>query len=459
MSIPTFGIETGLRGLRAAQAALDTASHNIANANTPGYSRQRAVISAGDPYTVASFGSPVGAMQMGTGVIAHSIQQSRDAFLDQQTRGAYSDQQAALSRHDALSQVEDVIGEPGSGGINSALTNLFNSFHNLAADPANTAQRNNVVSAAQNVAVVVNRIAARLENSTNALDGRVDAGVAGVNDAAQRIAILNREIRKSVAQGDEPNDLRDQRGLLLDDLAKKVNTTVLPQPDGTVSVQVGGVSLVRGVDAFALSGISVLTQGADLTSGEMKGLVDAQADLSGVRAQLDGFANTFRDQMNTLHQGGRDKNGAPGVALFSGTLGAGDLAVNPDILADSALLAAASTATPFASGNGDNALALAGLATQKITAGPVANATLRDFWGGVATGIGVRVKSLADDSVTQDAYVRQQENRRDAISGVSLDDEMADMVRFQRAYQAAARIISMADELTGNLIEMAGGRA
>ncbi len=458
MSIPTFGFETGLRGLRAAQAALDTASHNIANVNTPGYSRQRAELTAGDPYTVPGLGHPAGAaLQIGTGVLARSISQARDVALDSQVRGAYSDQQAALARQGALSQVEEAVGEPGSTGINAALTRLFNDFHDLASQPESRGLRNAVVAGAQNVAGVFRRVAGRLEEGANTLDDQVASGVAEVNDAAQRVARLNREIRKLVAQGDQPNDLRDQRGLLLDGLAKKANTTVFQQADGTVSVQIGGVALVRGGDALPVASISDLTAGGDLSSGELKGLVDAQADVAGVRAQLDGFASAFRDQVNALHQGGLDKNGAAGIALFTGAGGA-DLAVSAVVAADADRLAASSAATPFAVGNGDNALALADLATRKVSAGPVTNETLRDFWGGEATKIGVQVKGLSDDLTSHDAFVSQFENRREAVSGVSLDDEMADMVRFQRAYQAAARVISMADELAGSIIEMVGGR-
>ena len=356
-----------------------------------------------------------------------------------------------------MSQVEEAVGEPGSTGINAALTRLFNNFHDLASQPESKGLRNAVVAGAQNVAGVFRRVAGRLEESANTLDSQIASGVAEVNDAATRIARLNQEIRKAVAQGDQPNDLRDQRGLLLDQLAKKANTTVLAQADGTVSVQVGGVALVRGADAISVASIADLTAGGDLSSGEFKGLVDAQADVAGVRAKLDGFANTFRDQVNALHQSGLDKNGVAGVALFTGT-GAGDIAVNAVVAADADRIAASNNTTPFAVGNGDNALALAGLATRKVSAGPVTNETLRDFWGGEATKIGVQVKGLNDDAASGDAFVRQSENRREAVSGVSLDDEMADMVRFQRAYQAAARIISMADELAGSIIEMAGGR-
>ena len=458
MSIPTFGFETGLRGLRAAQAGLDTASHNIANVNTPGYSRQRAELTAGDPYTVPGWGHPAGgALQIGTGVLARAISQARDAGLDSQVRGAYSDQQAALARQGALSQVEEAVGEPGSTGINAALTRLFNNFHDLASHPESTPLRNTAVAGAQNVAGVFRRVAGRLEESADALAGQVTAGVAEVNDAAKRIALLNQEIRKAVAQGDQPNDLRDQRGLLLDQLAKKANTTVLPQADGTVSVQIGGVAVVRGADAIPVASIADLTAGGDLSSGELKGLVDAQADVAGVRAALDGFAGAFRDQVNALHQNGLDKNGVAGVALFTGT-GADDMAVNAVVEADADRLAASANTSPFAVGNGDNALALADLATRKVSGGPVANETLRDFWGGEATRIGVQVKGLNGDTASHDAFVRQFENRREAVSGVSLDDEMADLIRFQRAYQAAARVISMADELAGSIIEMVGGR-
>lgn len=459
MSSSFFGVETGSRALRTAQAALDTASHNIANANTPGYSRQRVETQTTDPFAPPSLWYLMGAGQIGTGAQASAITQARDAHLDRSVRDGYSGQGAALARGDALAQVEEAVGEPGPGGINAALTGLFNSFHDLASHPESAPLRNATVASAGTVAGAFGRVAGRLDDLAASLDQKAQAGVDQINNIGRRIAALNKEIRVVLAQGAQPNDLRDQQNLLLDQLAKTANTTALPQPDGTLTVQIGGVAVVRGSDALPVSDIAALTMGGDLAGGELRGLVDARKDLDDVRGKLDGLANAFRDQVNTLHQGGLDKNGSPGVALFSGTNGAGDLAVNAAVAADASLVAASANKTPFAAGNGDNALALAGLATGKVTGGAIDNETLRDYWGGAATTLGVEVKALQAEAENNDAFVRQTENRRDAISGVSLDDEMADMVRFQRAYQAAARVISMADELTGSIIEMAGGRA
>jgi flagellar hook-associated protein 1 FlgK len=223
-------------------------------------------------------------------------------------------------------------------------------------------------------------------------------------------------------------------------------------------VQIGGVAVVRGGDAFPVADINALTADGDLAGGELKGLVDAQARVGAYRADLDALVQTFLAQANAQHQAGLDRNGNPGAALFTGA-GAADIAVNAAIAADPQLLAAASVPTPpytFAVGNGENALAMAGLATKKLSGGAFANDTLREFWGSRAAVLGVEVQAIGGAVQGQDAFVRQMEGRREAISGVSLDDEMADLVRFQRAYQAASKLISISDQMTETLINTFG---
>jgi flagellar hook-associated protein 1 FlgK len=456
-----FGIETGLRGLRTAQAAMHTASHNIANANTPGYSRQRAEIAATDPYTTPSAGYPAGAMQIGTGVEARTISQARDAALDTQLRGGLADHEALLAQQGALQQIEDALAEFSDNGINGTLTKLFNAFHNLAANAESRPLRGAVAANAEAAANSFREVAGRVQDVADDVDGRIQAGVAEINDLATKVAALNLSIAKVVGMGDEPNDLRDQRNVLLDTLAKKANTTVTATGNGQVTVQIGGVAVVRGDKALPVAGIGALTGDGDLTGGELSGLVAARGRVAAYQASLDGLANTFRTQLNAQHAQGLDLSGNPGDAdLFTGT-GAADLRLSAAVAADPGLLAAASAPTPpatFAVGNGDNALALAGFATRKLNAAPVADQTLRDFWSGTASALGVEVRALSDRADAAGAFTAQLERRRDAISGVSLDDEMADLARFQRAYQAAAKLISISDELTETIINGIGGR-
>jgi flagellar hook-associated protein 1 FlgK len=455
---PFFGVESGLRALRTAQAAMDTASHNIANVNTPGYSRQRVEYQVTDPYTVPSQWYKIGALQIGTGIQARAITQARDNALDGQVRAGYSDREALIAQQGALTQVEEAIGEPGANGLNAAMTRLFNTFHDLANNAESAPLRSAVVASAGTLTSTFRQVHERLQNVQEGLDTRINFGVSEINGIAKQIATLNTEIRKVLAQGDQPNDLRDQRNNLLDALAKKANATVIPAADGTLTVQVGGVALVRGTADYPLAGLSDLTANGDLVSGEMKGLLDARARVTVYQNNLDGLAATFISQVNTLHQGGLDKTGAAGVALFTGT-GASDIAINPLVAANPDRIAAAAAPTPpatFAVGNGDNALAIADLAGKKITSGAVSNQSLRDFWGGAASTLGVEVKTLNGNVSGHDAFVKQLEGRREAISGVSLDDEMADLIKFQRAYQAAAKLISISDEMTATLINAFG---
>lgn len=465
MPDPFFGVESGIRALRTAQAAMDTAAHNIANVNTPGYSRQRVEYQVTDPYTVPSQWYKIGALQIGTGVQARAITQARDNALDVQARAGYSDREALIAQRDALTQVEEAVGEPGPNGLNSAMTRLFNAFHDLANNAESAPLRSAVVSSAGMLTSTFHQMHERIDNVQKGITARRDSDTAEINAASQQIATLNVAIRKVLAQGDQPNDLRDQQNSLLDTLAKKVNITVIPAGDGTISVQVGAASLVRGATAYAVDAPESLPPGQtfaqNITGGAMRGLLDAQARVQAYQSDLDGLARAFMNQVNTLHTSGLDRNGDPGVALFTGT-GAADMATNPTLTNDANLIAAASVPAPgqaFAVGDGSIALAIADLANKPVTDGAVSGETLRDFWGGRAASLGVEVKTLDGSVAANDTFVKQLENRRDAISGVSLDDEMADLVRFQRAYQAASRLIAISDEMTATLISSFGGRA
>lgn len=461
MSAPFIGIETGRRALRAAEAAMNTVGHNIANVNTPGYARQRAESYATDPYTTPSAENLLGALQIGTGAQVTRITQARDRGLDRQVRDSYAQSEAAVAQHDALSQIEGALGEPGQDGLNASLTRMFNAFHDLSVNAESGPVRASVTASAASVAAVFRQTASRIEDVAQGVSEQITRGVDEINSLAKGIANLNLEIRQVAANGDQPNDLRDRRTLLLDELSKKANTTVIEAADGTISVQIGGNVLVRGTQATSIAGIADLTTTGDLKGGALKGLVDAQSRVAAYQTDLEGLATTFRNQVNTLHQAGLDKNGDPGVAFFTGT-GAGDLVVNPVVAGDSRRVAAAATPTPpavFAVGNGENALALADLANKKITAGPISNQSLREYWGGTAATLGAEVAALASEIRGHEAFTGQLEARREAVSGVSLDEEMADMLKFQRAYQAAARLISISDELVGTLISAFGGRA
>lgn len=461
MADPFFGIETGLRALRTAQVAMDTASHNIANVNTPGYSRQRVEVQVTDPYTTPSQWYKIGTLQIGTGVEARTITQARNNALDTQLRQGFGDREEVVARRDALAQAEDALGEPGPYGISASLTRLWNGFHELSGNAESVPLRSAVAAGAGAVTAAFRQTASRLNNVAKGIDNQIEAGINEINGIAEQIASLNIEIRKVLAQGDQPNDLRDIRGNLIDTLSKKANTVVIPAPDGTLTVQIGGVAVVRGTKSYPVGGLSDLTADGSLVRGELKGLLDAQTLVASYQRDLDGLATTLRDQVNTLHRAGVAKDGTTtNLDLFTGT-GAIDLEVNPTITADPALLAAARVVPPatFAVGNGDNALRIGELATQPLTAGPLTSTTLRDFWGGVAARLGVEVKDANDALSGHDAFVKQLESRREALSGVSLDEEMADLVRFQRAYQAAAKLISISDEMTATLINAFGGRA
>jgi flagellar hook-associated protein 1 len=460
-----FGINTALSALSAAQAQLDTAAHNTANASTDGYSRQRVRLVASAPFSLPAFNKSGLPGQIGTGVSVAAIERARDSFLDVQIRTQEQSSGYWDARRDELSKVETIFPEPSDSGLGTVMSRFWSAWQDVAADPTSNAARAALTEQASSLAARLNRDAGQLTTVANGIDGEVSARVGEINDIASQLAGLNDQIQRVVVSGDNANDLSDQRDLLLDRLSTMLPVVVEPQADGSVTVLVGGTDLVnhgmsRPITAATNPSNHIEPQWSDgsavaLGSGQLAALVEVRdTTLAGYQTSLNTLAKGVADAVNALHQSGTDTTGAAGLAFFTYSAGnvAGSLAVNAAIVADPRLVAAASG--PNALGDGSMAGKIADLRSALLFGS--GSQTASDMYAGLISRIGSDTRQGAEMSANQALVVDHLQRRRESISGVSLDEEATDMIRFQHAYQAAARVITAVDEMLDQLINRTG---
>ena len=453
-----FGINIGQSGLAAAQIGEDVTGQNIANAGTAGYSVQTLDQTAADPYTPADRNTQLTPGLIGSGVSVSSIQRASDQFLDTQVRDANSNLQSQTTQSNALTQVDNTFGEPSSTGLNAALTSFFSAFQDVANSPENAGVRAAAVQQGVALASTFGTVQSGLTSEASSLSGQAASAVQSINTDSAQIAALNLSIRAGTRNGQSPNDLLDQRGVLLDKLSGLTNITVQPNSDGTVNVSVGSTALVLGSDSFATS-LSALTASGDLTSGTLGGLNAASAKVSAFQSQLNSVAASVVSQVNAAQASGLDASGNAGTPFFTATAGseAGTIAVSSDLQANPGHLAAASVPVPpatFGAGDGSNAQLIAGLLTKTVTsaADPLAGQSIQSFYQQtVSTAGGQAAAALAGTATAQAGYT-QLFNSRSSETGVSTDAELTNMMKYQRAYQASAQFIQISDGLVGTVI-------
>lgn len=469
MTSAFFGINIALRGLQAQQKGLEVSSHNVANANTPGFTRQRAVLVATTPFPVPALNRPLGPGQLGTGVEAATIDRIRDAFLDAQIRYELSSLGRWEERSQALAQVETVFMEPGETGLATLLNQFWNSWQELSKYPESAPVRTTVVETANALAEALRHTYQQLQDIQDNLETSLSIQVQQVNTLTSQISGLNRQIQAIKLAGDQPNDLLDRRDKLLDELSQVLSIQVELHDDGSVTVTGAGMTLVEKNEATEL--MVAISDVEDSYGGKFLGLREAWDQVERYKADLDALAKALAGNVNTIHQEGAttgdtekglDLYGNPGGLFFvkegasDAPTGAGDIAVNPDLISDVNKIAAASGTpssppVPPPPGDGTNALAIAQLRNKQVTIGS-GTYTIDDFYRNLVARLGVSAHEANRMVENQTTLVDQLKQRRDSLSGVSLDEEMANLIQFQRAYEAAARVIATMDSLLDTII-------
>ncbi len=455
-----FGINIGLSGLQAAQIGQDVTGHNIANAGTEGYSVQTVNQKTADAWVAPATANAQPSV-LGSGVISRSITRARDQYLDTQVRNGLSEQSAQTTLNDNLKQVEGAYGEPSSHGLNNGLGTFFQNFTNLVNNPEDAGVRATVVAGASSLVSQFHTLQERISGIGSQVSDTISADVNAINTYGKQIADLNVTIRQSLVQGETPNDLMDRRDVLLDKISQIANVNVLNRSDGTVDVSIGTSSLVQGItpSTVSLTGPGSLTARGDLSGGELSGLLKSQASIHGYQADLNTLASSLAIQVNAVHKTGAGLDGTTGLDLFQFTPGneADTLTVNPVIANNPGKLAAA--AVPAGGGAppaGDGAVAaqLAALQNTVQTNGQ----TLQSFYQRSVSGLGGESAAAQTATDSAAANVGQLQQQRASVSGVSTDTEMVNMLKYQRSYEASAKVIKTMDDMVNSLITDLGGR-
>lgn len=471
----------GAQSLNTQQMAIQTIGNNLSNVNTAGYVRQRANLTESE--TISS-----GAGEQGTGSTVANIQSLRSNLLDslvQQSLGGqgYADDNASLTQ-----TVQTALGEQfsstnasasgttsttSSGEIQDALSNFFTSLQNLSASPNDTTARQEVVQDATSLATAINGAYSRVQQTQGQIATDAGSITDQINQLSKSIASLNQQIvQVQAASGGTANDLIDSRSNDIAQLSQLVNVTATPQSDGTVTIALAdapSVTLVSGINGggagttqslsvsynpnsatpLTVSGSTSGALGAGIpSSGSLGSHLEVANNLigapaadggTGILAQLDNVANSLSSQMNAQNEAGFDLNGNAGGAFFTGT-GAANLAVSSAITAKPALIAAGNGSGPL---DGSNAQAMANIQNS--------SSVIPAFQNMVAN-LGQTVSSAATNQTTQDQLTTQLQNQQQSVEGVSIDEEMTNLISFQQAYSASARFITTISGLYETLL-------
>ncbi len=509
----SFGLNTAVSGLLTAKRGLYTASHNIDNTTTPGYSRQRIYQSATNAHQIPKDGF------LGTGTSIDNIGRVRNSFIDFKYWYECAPTAEWSSKNETLDEVQKILGEPSNASFNKYMDDFYDSLNNLKKNPGDLAYREPVRENAKAFARHINETASKLlQLQKDTLQETQDV-VDKVNSLAHQIANLNRQIYEQEIDGRIANDLRDRRDLIVDELSKYVSVSVSEtyptakngKPEhgsinnteplyGNFDVSVGGISLVNHihVNEISLKKENILPppdDGHDVyamywengskvhsNSGKAKSLLDLyngdgkDGSYRGIRFyrnKLDEFAYGFAKKFNEQHQKGYSlgENGADGTngIDFFQDLGANkkdaamNLQLSKDILKDIKKIAAAEGKEGKPEDN-KNLLALIQQREDVYffnsdVGDNISQGTPDDFIKSVISIVGVDKQQSNRFETTQKMMEKNLENRRQSVSGVNLNEEMGDMVKYQKVYTAAAKMISTMDQLldlTVNRLGMVG---
>ncbi len=450
------GINMASNALRAFQRALDVTGHNISNVNTVGYTRQTIEFKQNDPNRFWSAGTH----SLGNGMSVSSVNRIRDAFLEQRRLQATGDTGKFLEMADSLRNIEGLFLEPGGSGIADAMDKFFNAWSALASNPNEPGTRMQVQQAGETLAMRVRTTYQALSDHLSFAETSVTSTLQQVQNLSDQIADLNGQIRQKQAEGMRPNDLQDLRDQAIRDLGQLVDIHTYEQPDGTVNVFMNQLTLVDSAGAIPTpmtfdTAANTISDGSgtfDVRSGKLRALFETAEQIKIYQSSLDDLANNLRTQVNTVHATGTNPLGATGVGFFNDSVpqsGAIDFALDPAVAADPRAIASSVSGAP---GDGGLALALSRLRDQAQAA--LGNRTFSSFFQDMVGDIGRRAEYWTAQVNTQAAMNEQIEAQIQAVSGVSLDDEMANMLRFQRSYQAAAKALTIFDQTTEDLLNM-----
>jgi flagellar hook-associated protein 1 FlgK len=514
-------LNIAVKGLNAQQTSLHTTSHNISNINTEGFSRQRVELKADTSYTY------VGVGQLGTGVKLEGVVRMVDDFVNDQIRKENSALNQYMAKDDIMSQIEKVFNEPSDTGLNFAMNEMFNSWQELSKNPESLNAQSIVAEKSKTFAETLNHMASQIHGLKDDTVSNIEKNALDINSLAERLSTVNDQIFNITVKGQSPNDLLDERDLIMKEmnglaemtakydkwgrvsltlgekeLTAKDNPAKLSvvsgmesQSDGTVTLHIavgGDISNIKDISLSVAeaenfkAGSAVFYDDstsdskptlAKISSGVIGGNLEAINEIESRIEELDQFAQGTAKLINTVHN-----VGGTGVDFFAfkqnidnptGEQTALNFSVSSEVLADESKVATGDLITS-PEGDGSRALAIANLRNTKINFKDIDNLTgnydsatmkFEDAAGGVTmngsynnivTKVGISTQQASNMVKNEEAVMAQLLNRRESVSGVSLDEEVTNLMKFQRGFEANSRVISTLSEMLDTLINRTG---
>lgn len=536
-----FGLfNTAKSAMFASQTALGVVSHNIANANTPGYNRQEVVLEITNPVDI-------GAGFIGRGVNIASIRRYYDRFIHNQLIGQHQNMGRSFALNQSLTRIEQVFNEARGLGISAPLTDYFNAWHEVSSNPEGIPQRIALINKANTLVFATKRIEREITDNLKNIDGSIDDVIRQINSIASDIARLNRSIVQIEAgqESKTANDLRDQRDTLLNELSNLVEISYFEDSSGSFSITVGMRNLVYGETANEISSkfdedgkrdiyLDNVNITDRLSKGRLGGFIDIREDIeSNSLYKIRKLIASLTKEINLVHRTGYGLDSSTGNDFFNPLqLTVKDLSLGADLTAsitdisqlrldeyeikfdasnnyyiynsttgalissgayvsgdtisfegidivisgtvtssdrfnispltnviknfgvsvtDAEKVAAASSAATLP-GDNNNALSIAKIFDKQIT--DLGSTTFMDYYRGMISDIGTMSKASSDSLLFDENLLSEIQNRRESLSGVSLDEEAANLIRFQRSFEAAARLIRVTDELLETILNL-----
>lgn len=525
MTSTFHSLETAKRSLFTQSTALSTTGHNIANANTAGYSRQVVKTQATSAFEVPGLRNWTNAGQLGSGVEVTSISRVRDSYLDDQFRGENAGLGGWTVRQETLSKLEAIVNEPSDTGLSAVMNNFWSAWSDFSKDPQDITNRKIIKETTLAMTDSLNQTSKQLDAMTTDITANINLKATEINSLLQTVADLNTGIKKVEDMGNNANDLSDQRDLAMDQLSKIANVTVTKLDTG-YQVTLGGNVAVAGATVTPVTEASLKAayDGGALNKGEVYGMFVSRDDyVVDYRNQLNTLANTMAtgqfevtlpsgsvvpdgttlnvvnpdgtttatvyssaannrtlgsdlkvkvDGINGLMKIGYTIDGTTpkaGVDLFTskdgGALTAGNITLNLDIQKNPNLIASSfrvtnpgATSEAVVKGNAGLALIMADMKSTRFDFGSAASTpvTIDDYFSSITGQLGVQSKEAARQAQNSTDLSSQVESLRQSTSGVSLDEEMTNLVKFQQAYNASARFMTTFDEMLEKLINGTG---
>lgn len=495
-----FGtLNTATKGLNAQQTALQTIGHNVANANTEGYTRQRVSMQTDLAQNVTGVG------QIGTGVRVSGIDRVSDQYVTTQLRNAHSTTKGHEALSDIVGQLEAVFNEPSDTGLSNQISEVFNAWNYLASSPEEASARTMLVQTTETFTDTIHHMANSMDSLHNDTLRELDNAALDVNSTLEQLDTLNNQIWQASVRGFKPNDLLDQQDRLLSNIAGNVDISVERDAFNRVSINADGQTLLNhnsrqevaivtdqneNGDFFLANGDQVtVPEGSEITlgslvvtsqdstdvtlvnvqTGTIKGTQDALTVINDSRAKLDGFAQNFAKAVNLIHS--NDGEGEPFFTVDEANASS-TIRVTDNLRNNPENVVSGSSLDNEYSGDGSRAQAIASLQNQALSLdsdswqlsgdgsmkieGAGVGSTLFSRYNSMVTDMGI-VKQREDNMLeTQNALMDLLTQRRESISGVDINEEVVDMIKYSSAFQANSRVLQTISEMLDTLINRTG---